>query len=76
MDWAEKTFSGELKVVKIDCTDANKSLMEKYKVYGLPCLIVYKGGEEVAGSHKEGAITRKQLTEYLQKYVGLTVPAA
>jgi len=64
-------FEGKLKVVKIDCTDSNKGLMEKYKVYGLPCLIVFRDGEEVAGSHREGAITRKDLGKYIEQHVGL-----
>ena len=75
MEWAEKTFPGSLKVVKVNCTDGNKELMEKYKVYGLPCLIVFKNGEQMDGSFKEGAITRKDLVKYLEKNVGLQVPA-
>jgi thioredoxin 1 len=75
MEWAEKTFPDSLKVVKVNCTDGNKELMEKYKVYGLPCLIVFKGGAQVDGSFKEGAITRKDLVKYLEKNVGLQVPA-
>lgn len=76
MEWAEKAFQGQLKVVKVDCTDANKSLMEKYKVYGLPCLIVFKDGQKLEASHHEGAITRKGLGDYLQRHVGVTVSAA
>ena len=71
-------YAGKLKVVKIDCTNANKAVMERYKVYGLPCLIVFSGGAEVEGSHREGAITRKNLVDYIQKHVGLepaTAPA-
>lgn len=49
--------------------------MEKYKVYGLPCLIVFKNGAQVEGSFKEGAITKKDLIKYLEKNVGLQVPA-
>ncbi|KAG7670357.1 putative Thioredoxin X, chloroplastic [Nannochloris sp. 'desiccata'] len=75
MVWAEQTFPGSLKVVKVDCTDGNKELMEKYKVYGLPCLIVFKNGVQVEGSFKEGAITKKDLIKYLEKNVGLQVPA-
>ena len=75
MEWAEKTFGSDLKVVKIDCTDTNKGLMEQFKVYGLPCLIVFKNGEQLDGSHREGAITRKDLMKYLEKHVGVTAPA-
>ena len=75
MEWADKTFAGNLKVVKINCTDGNKDLMEKYKVYGLPCLIVFKDGAQLEGSFREGAITRKDLVKYLEKHVGLVAPA-
>lgn len=72
-------YAGNLKVVKINCTDseATKSLMEEFKVYGLPCLIVFKDGVQVEGSHREGAISRKDLVKYIEKHVGLTpAPAA
>jgi hypothetical protein len=49
--------------------------MEKFKVYGLPCLVVIKGGAELEGSHREGAISRKDLVKYIEQHVGLT-PAA
>lgn len=75
MVWAADAFDGALQVVKIDCTDGNKELMEKYKVYGLPCLIVFKDGAMVEGSHREGAITKKGLAEYLEKHCGL-VPSS
>ncbi|WPT13165.1 Thioredoxin X [Picochlorum sp. SENEW3] len=71
MVWADSEFEGKLKVVKVDCTDENKGLMEEYKVYGLPCLIVIKDGTVVDGSHHEGAITKKGLAEYIAKNTGL-----
>ena len=37
-------------------------------MYGLPCLIMFRGGAEVEGSHSEGAVTRKGLTEYLARH--------
>ena len=67
-------FDGKLKVVKVQA-DPNPALMEKYKVYGLPCLVIVKGGVEVEGTHREGAISRKDLVKYIEKHVGLT-PAA
>jgi thioredoxin 1 len=71
MVWADKEYDGKLKVVKIDCTDGNKDLMEQYRVYGLPCLLVFKDGELVAGSLREGAITKKGLAEYIEQWTGL-----
>ena len=74
MEWAQKEFNGKLKVVKVEA-DGNKSLIEGLKVYGLPCLVIFKDGQELEGSHREGAITRKDLVKYLEKHVGLTVAA-
>jgi thioredoxin 1 len=70
MVWADKEYDGKLKVVKIDCTDGNKDLMEQYKVYGLPCLIMFNGGAMIEGSLREGAITKKALAEYIQQWTG------
>lgn len=61
--------------MKIDCTDKNKKLMEQYKVYGLPCLIIFKDGVKVEESHHEGAITKKALAKYLEDHVGLKAAA-
>lgn len=51
-------------VVKID-HDANPGLIEEYKVYGLPCLILFKNGQEVPESRREGAITKEKLKDYV-----------
>lgn len=45
------------------------------QVYGLPTLIVFKDGEIVPGSHREGAVGKAQLAEYLKTYAPSTVPA-
>eukprot|EP00877_Chromochloris_zofingiensis_P000245 jgi/Chrzof1/10220/Cz04g33030.t1 len=74
MTWAEKEHNGALKVVKIE-HGPNPDLIEKYKVYGLPTLIVFKDGEIVPGSHREGAVGKAQLAEYLKTYAPSTVPA-
>ncbi|GFR53034.1 hypothetical protein Agub_g15726 [Astrephomene gubernaculifera] len=66
MDWAEKEYGGKLKVVKVE-HDANPALIAKYKVYGLPTLIVFKEGQEVEGSKREGAVTKAMLQQYLTK---------
>lgn len=38
------------------------------QVYGLPTLILFKDGNMVKGSLKEGAITKPMLLKYLEKY--------
>ena len=42
--------------------------MERFKVYGLPTIVIFKNGEVVEGSKREGAITKKQLEDYLTKH--------
>lgn len=50
--------------MKID-HDSNPKLIEEYKVYGLPALILFRNGQEVPESRREGAITKVKLKEYL-----------
>ena len=57
-------YEDRLTVVKID-HDANPRLIEEYKVYGLPTLILFKNGQEVPESRREGAITKVKLKEYV-----------
>ncbi|KAJ3677284.1 hypothetical protein LUZ60_003008 [Juncus effusus] len=64
IDWASKEYEGRIKVVKID-HDENPQVIEEYKVYGLPTLILFKDGKEVPESRREGAITKAKLKEYL-----------
>ncbi|XP_078448562.1 thioredoxin X, chloroplastic-like [Wolffia australiana] len=64
IEWAAKEYNGRLKVVKID-HDANPKLIEEYKVYGLPGLILFKDGQAVPQSQREGAISQPKLKEYI-----------
>ncbi|XP_048140545.1 thioredoxin X, chloroplastic [Rhodamnia argentea] len=64
MEWLAQEYKERLIVVKID-HDANPKLIEEYKVYGLPTLILFKNGKEVLESRREGAITKVKLKEYL-----------
>lgn len=50
--------------MKID-HDSNPKLIEECKVYGLPTLILFKNGQEVPDSRREGAMTKVKLKEYL-----------
>ena len=45
----KQEYDGRLKIVKID-HDANPQLIEEYKVFGLPTLILFKNRQEVPGS--------------------------
>lgn len=64
VEWVAQEYKDRLTVVKID-HDANPKLIEEYKVYGLPTLILFKNGNEVPDSRREGAITKVKLKEYL-----------
>ncbi|WIA29118.1 hypothetical protein OEZ86_011629 [Tetradesmus obliquus] len=73
MTWAEKEYP-DIKVVKVE-HDANKGIVEQYKVYGLPTLMVFKDGKEVEGSKTEGAVTKAKLADYIKKYAAAKVSA-
>ncbi|XWS68457.1 hypothetical protein CRYUN_Cryun04dG0091800 [Craigia yunnanensis] len=64
MESISQEYGDRLVVVKID-HDANPQLIEEYKVYGLPTVILFKDGQEVLESRREGAITKPKLKEYL-----------
>ncbi|KAF5749863.1 thioredoxin X chloroplastic-like [Tripterygium wilfordii] len=69
IEWVAQEYGDRLTVVKID-HDANPQLIEEYKVYGLPALILFKNGQEVPESRREGAITKVKLKEYLDGLLG------
>lgn len=69
MESIAQEYGDRLTVVKID-HDANPRLIEEYKVYGLPALILFKNGEEVPESRREGAITKAKLKEYVEAFLG------
>ncbi|CAJ1977658.1 unnamed protein product [Sphenostylis stenocarpa] len=64
MEALAKEYEDRLTVVKID-HDANPRLIEEYKVYGLPTLLLFKNGQEVPESRREGAITKSKLKVYV-----------
>ncbi|KAI3694044.1 hypothetical protein L1987_77002 [Smallanthus sonchifolius] len=59
-----KEYEEKLLIVKID-HDSNPKLIEEYKVYGLPALIMFKDGIEIPESRREGAITKAKLKDYI-----------
>ena len=70
---AEAVYADSLKIVKIE-TDPNPALVEKYEVYGLPTLMVFKDGQPVEGSKREGAINFAKLKDYLTSH-GVEAPS-
>ena len=53
-------YEGKVIVVKVDVS-LNSTLSKLYKVKGLPTVIVFKGGDEIA--RKSGSLTKNQLSE-------------
>uniref|UniRef100_A0A7S0QMS4 Thioredoxin domain-containing protein n=1 Tax=Pyramimonas obovata TaxID=1411642 RepID=A0A7S0QMS4_9CHLO len=60
----DQDLGGSVKVVKCE-TDTSPDLVEKYQVYGLPALLVFKDGELVA--QREGAMNKVKLAQWLQE---------
>jgi thioredoxin 1 len=61
----KQEYDGRVKIVKID-HDANPQLIEEYNVFGLPTLILFKNGQEVPDSRREGAVTKDMFKQYLE----------
>lgn len=56
--------SDDYKIIAIDIDD-NDDLAERYEVSGIPCLVVFKDGEEV--NRKVGLQPKKRLIKMLEK---------
>lgn len=71
-----------MNVFKVE-TDRNPDIKQKYKVrhvqeshfvesepkvYGLPTIMLFKDGEMIEGSQREGAITQEAILEYLDSF--------
>jgi len=59
-------YGEKLKVVKFNCTEKTE-MRDKYRVFGLPCLIMFKDGQEIAGSRKEGLLTLNACKDLVEK---------
>ena len=71
----EAAAGGGLKVVKMNA-DSAPALVEKYKVYGLPALLLFKDGAQVKGAQREGAIGLAALLDWVASFgVEVTKPA-
>ncbi|WP_404400447.1 thioredoxin TrxA [Idiomarina seosinensis] len=60
-DYADKLVIGKLNV------DHNDQTPPKYGIRGIPTLLLFKNGEVAAT--KVGALSRAQLTEFLDQYI-------
>lgn len=66
MDWAASDYAGRLAVGKLEA-DANPASREQLGIQGLPTLILFKGGEELA--RHEGAMAKPQLKAFLDAHL-------
>jgi thioredoxin 1 len=66
MDWAAAEYAGRLAVGKLEA-DPNPASRDRLQVQGLPTLVIYKGGEEVA--RHEGAMAQAQLKAFLDAHL-------
>lgn len=62
MDWAAETYAGTLTVGKLE-VDGNPQTRDAYHVQGIPTLILFRDGKELA--RHEGAIAQPQLKSFL-----------
>jgi len=66
LDEIAAEYDGKLKICKVD-VDANPDIPPKFGIRGIPTLIVFKGGN--AEATKVGALSKTQLTEFIQEVV-------
>ena len=66
LDEIAAEYAGKLKIAKVD-VDANPEIPPKFGIRGIPTLIVFKGGN--AEATKVGALSKSQLTEFIQEVV-------
>jgi thioredoxin 1 len=66
MDWAASAYAGRLMVGKLEA-DPNPATRDVCKVQGLPTLLLFKAGKEVA--RHEGAMAKPQLQAFLDAHL-------
>lgn len=66
MDWAATEFEGRLLVGKLEA-DPNPASRDRLQIQGLPTLILFRNGEEVA--RHEGAMSQPMLRDFLDDHI-------
>jgi len=66
MAWAASSYAGRLTVGKLE-VDANPSTRDAYRVQGIPALVLFRGGVELA--RHEGALAQPQLQAFLDAHL-------
>ena len=66
MDWAASTYAGRLIVGKLEA-DPNPAIRDTLRIQGLPTLLLFRDGEEIA--RHEGAMAKPQLQAFLDAHL-------
>ena len=66
MVWAADAYAGRLKVCKLEA-DPNPLSRDRCRVQGLPALILFRDGQELA--RHEGAMAQAQLSAFLDAHL-------
>mgnify|MGYP002056485783 FL=1 len=66
MDWAASTYGDGLKVGKLEA-DPNPISRDALQVQGLPALVLFRNGQELA--RHEGAMAQPQLKAFLDAHL-------
>ncbi len=66
MDWAAAQYDGRLLVGKLEA-DTNPASRDRLAVQGLPTLVLFRGGEELA--RHEGVMPQSQLEAFLDAHL-------
>ena len=66
MDWAASTYGDGLKVGKLEA-DPNPTSRDALQVQGLPALVLFRNGQELA--RHEGAMAQPQLKAFLDAHL-------
>ena len=66
MDWAASTYGDVLKVGKLEA-DPNPTSRDALQVQGLPALVLFRNGQELA--RHEGAMAQPQLKAFLDAHL-------
>ena len=66
LDEIETTLDGKVKVAKVDA-DANREILTKYSVSGLPSLLVFSNGEPV--ERMVGLVPKSTIISNIEKHL-------
>ena len=66
MEWLAAEYAGRLVVGKLEA-DANPAIRDGLQIQGLPALIMFRGGKELA--RHEGAMAKPQLPAFVDAHL-------